>query len=67
MQINVNGANHNFLEEILTISELLIKLKYTYPIIIVKYKSMIIDKNDFDNVLLLDGDSIDIIHIFAGG
>jgi len=67
MQLIVNKITYKFIEDTMTISELLLQMKYSYPIIIVKYMSKIIDNNEFDNIYLQDGDSIDIMHIFAGG
>jgi thiamine biosynthesis protein ThiS len=67
MQIKINGRNHEFLEETLTITEVMQKLNYTFNVILVKYKNEVIRKEQFDCVRLTDGDEILFIHMFAGG
>lgn len=67
MQIKVNGTNRTFSEENLTIADLLEKMKYSFPRIIVKYKDKIISKNDFKEIILTDNDEILIIHMISGG
>ena len=55
------------IEESLSISQILEKMNYTYPIIVVEFMSRIIDKHEFESIFLKDGDEINIMHIFAGG
>ena len=67
MRVKVNGRIEEFIEESLSITEILEKMKYTSPGIIVKYSGKIIREEDFNEVYLRDSDEILVIHIFAGG
>ena len=67
MKIKVNNIEHKIPEESLSISELLVKMSFTYPIIVVKFMSKIIDESEFEHIYLKDGDEISVMHVFAGG
>ena len=67
MQIKVNNLFYDMIEESVSISQILDKMNYTYPIIVVEFMSRIIDKQEFDSIFLRDGDEISIMHVFAGG
>jgi len=67
MQIKVNDIPYTFDENELSIAEILDKLRYTFPIIIVKHNDKVINSENFDNYLIYDNDEIIILHIFAGG
>jgi len=67
MKIKINGIIREFIATQLTINEILREMGYTYPIIIVKYKNKVILNNEFNDVLLYDGEEIQILHEFAGG
>jgi thiamine biosynthesis protein ThiS len=67
MRIKINGRYHEFIEDTLTIAEVMRKLNYTFNVILVKYKESVVKKEEFDNVVLQDGDEIFFIHMFAGG
>ena len=67
MKIKVNNMNYEFNENTLSITQILKKLNYTFPIIIVKHHDLVIKNEDFDKYYIEDKDEITILHIFAGG
>jgi len=67
MKIIVNKTRHEFKEEKLSITKILEKLNYTFPIIVVKHNDIVVQRPDFDSYFVTDGDDITIMHIFAGG
>lgn len=67
MQIKVNGVLRTFSDDSITIADLLIKMSYSFPRIIVKYQDKIINKKDFAQVVLHDNDEILVIHMISGG
>jgi thiamine biosynthesis protein ThiS len=67
MKLKINNNQHSFSEEKLSIKEILNKLNYTFPDIIIKFKSKIINEKDFEETFLTDNDEILIIHTMAGG
>ena len=67
MRIKVNDVNHEFKEKSLSIRQILEKLNFTFPIIIVKHKETIVKESEFESYFIEDNDEITITHIFAGG
>ncbi|MCK9328416.1 MAG: sulfur carrier protein ThiS [Candidatus Cloacimonetes bacterium] len=67
MKLKVNGNIKHFDEEKLSISELLNKLNYTFPKIIVKINNDIISKKDYDITIIKDNDIVLLIHMISGG
>lgn len=64
--ILINGKEHEWKGH-LTVQEILDMKKYTFPKIIVKVNGKLIPKQEYANVLINDGDEIQVIHLLAGG
>jgi sulfur carrier protein len=64
--IKVNGRDKEW-EEKLTVSLLLEKCKYTFPLIMVKVNGKYIPKQEYKDTAIMDGDDVQIIHSIAGG
>jgi sulfur carrier protein len=64
--IKVNGRNKEW-EEKLTVSLLLEKCKYTFPLIMVKINSKYIPKEKYKDTAIMDGDDVQVVHSIAGG
>jgi sulfur carrier protein len=54
-------------EENLTVSELLKKCNYIYPLIIVRVNDEIIKKEAYDRTRIPDGADVKAIHLSTGG
>ena len=67
MIIKVNDITYNFTEEKLSITEILKKMNYTFPIIVVKHNDKVVDSEQYDTYYVHDNDELIIMHIFAGG
>ena len=67
MRIKVNDVKYEFVEEKLSITQILGKLNFTFPIIIVKHNDAVIQNTDFDSYFIKDNDELIVMHIFAGG
>ena len=66
MSIEVNGRKFNWVENE-TIKQLLKRMKYTFPLVVVKINKEVIPRKDFSNVIVPDNSIIDVIHMISGG
>ncbi len=64
--ITVNGDAVEW-EEGMTVSSLLEKCRYTFPLIIVKINGILVPRRDFERHPVFDGDDVDAIHLMSGG
>ena len=66
MSIEVNGRKVDWVENE-TIKQLLKRVKYTFPLVVVKINNEVIPRKDFSNVVVPDNSKIDVIHMISGG
>ena len=66
MSIEVNGRKADWVENE-TVSQLLKRMRYIFPLVVVKINEKIIPKNDFSNVIVPDKSKIAVIHMISGG
>lgn len=66
MSIEVNGRKVDWMENE-TIKQLLKRVKYTFPLVVVKINKEVIPRKDFSNVIVPDNSIIDVIHMISGG
>ena len=65
--ITVNQRDEVAWYEGMTVSDLLEKLKYSYPHIIVSINGTLVQPHDYDSQTIPDGADIRAIHLIAGG
>ena len=66
MSIKVNGRNYDWVENE-TIKELLRRVRYTFPLVVVKIDDKLIPREDFSKVTVPDNSEISVIHMISGG
>ncbi len=64
--ITVNGNTVDW-EEGLTISALLIKMHYTFKMLIIKVNGHLVKKDQYDATLVPEGADVAVIHLISGG
>ncbi len=64
--ITVNGDSVTW-EEGMTVSSLLAKCRYSFPLIIVKINGALVPRREFNVHPVADGDSVEAIHLMSGG
>lgn len=64
--IEVNDKKVEWVENE-TVSQLLRRMGYVFPLVVVKINDKIIPKNDFSNVVVPDKSKIAVIHMISGG
>ena len=66
MSIDVNGDAIPYIKGE-TISELLARMKYIFPMLVVVVDGKLIQESDFNSSQLKDGAKIEVIHLTSGG
>lgn len=66
MSIEVNGKTVDWIKNE-TIQELLRRMKYTFPLVIVKIDEKIVSRSDFSIVKVPNNSKIAVIHMISGG
>jgi thiamine biosynthesis protein ThiS len=66
VSINVNGRDTKWVENE-TVIDLIKRMKYTFPLIVVKINNKVIPRKDFSEVVIPDKSKVDIIHMISGG
>jgi thiamine biosynthesis protein ThiS len=64
--IEVNGNKVNFIEDE-TVKQLLKRVKYTFPLVIVKINDKIIPRSKYSEKIIPDNSKIAVIHMISGG
>jgi thiazole synthase/sulfur carrier protein len=64
--IKVNGKEVKWIKDE-TVKELLNRIKYTFPLVVVKINDKVIPRSDFSKVKIPDDSKISVIHMISGG
>ncbi|MCK4364928.1 MAG: sulfur carrier protein ThiS [Thermoplasmatales archaeon] len=66
MSIEVNGRKVDWVENE-NIKDLLKRMRYTFPLVVVKINDKVIPRSDFSEVIVPDNSKIAVIHMISGG
>ena len=66
MSIEVNGKKVEWVEGE-TVKDLLKRMKYTFPLVVVKIDEKIIPRSNFSEIIISDNSKIAVIHMTSGG
>ena len=50
-----------------TVTSLLARLKFVFPLLIVRINGTVIEREKYDHAEVSDGDEVEIIHMMSGG
>ena len=67
MKILLNNNPEEFPEEDLSVSEMLLKKRFTYKMRIVKINGILIRKEKYDSTIITDGDEVQMLYLMSGG
>lgn len=68
MQIMVNGEAKDFTEEQVNVSLVLTRQNVESPdMVAVQVNGAFVDKGEFDNLMLNEGDSVEFLYFMGGG
>jgi len=66
MSITVNGKSVEHVKGE-TVSELLKRMHYTFPLIIVKINGDLVKKNEYSDTMIPNDSEVKVIHLISGG
>jgi sulfur carrier protein len=66
MSIEVNQKNVEWVKNE-TVEQLLKRMKYTFPLVVVKINEKVIPKKDFPTTIIPDNSKIVVLHMISGG
>ena len=66
MSIIVNGRKTDWIEHE-TVKHLLKRIKYTFPLVVVKIDDNLILRSNYEKTIIPDKSKIDVIHMISGG
>jgi len=66
MSLEVNGRTVDWVENE-TVKQLLKRVKYTFPLVVVKINDKVVPRKDFTDVTVPDNSKIVVIHMIGGG
>ena len=66
MSLSVNNKTVSYVEEE-TVQDLLKRLKFTFPLVIVKINGTHVPRNKFSETMVPNDSEIQVIHMISGG
>ncbi len=67
MTITVNDQPQSWDEQTLTVRQVLARMNFTFPMIVVRIDGQLVLKPDYDSTVVQDGARMDAIHLISGG
>jgi len=67
MKVTINLEDHEFPEKELSVSEIMRRMKYTFPHIITRLNGHLVDRENREATLASNGDDLEIYHLISGG
>jgi sulfur carrier protein len=67
MKILLNNRVEEFMEESISISEMLLQKKFSFKMRIIKINSLLIEKEKYDTTIIHDGDNVQMLYLMSGG
>ena len=66
MSIEVNGRKVDWMENE-NVSQLLKRMRYVFPLVVVKINDKVIPRKDYSKVIIPDNSQVAVIHMISGG
>ena len=67
MLINLNNRLETLPGDAISVREILTHMSFTFPRIIVKHNDKLIKKPFYEETIVKDGDTLNVIHLISGG
>jgi len=67
MKILLNNRIEEFIEESISVSEMLLQKKFSYKMRIIKINNLLIEKEKYDTTIIHDGDNVQMLYLMSGG
>lgn len=66
MSIKVNGKQVDWVVNE-TVTDLLKRMRYTFPLVVVKINNKVVPRKDFSKLKIPDNSKVAVIHMISGG
>jgi thiamine biosynthesis protein ThiS len=67
MKILLNNREEEFMNETLSVTEMLIQKKFSYRMRVVKLNGSIVLKEKYDTTIIRDGDNVQMLYLMRRG
>jgi sulfur carrier protein len=67
MKIILNDREEEFVEEKMSVSEMLLLKKFSFRMRIIKINDLLIAKDKYDSAIIHDGDKVQMLYLMSGG
>lgn len=67
MKVTVNLEEEEFAESTLSVSEIMLRKRYTFPHIITRLNGHLVEREKRGSTLVSDGDDLEVYHLISGG
>ena len=67
MRIILNNNPESFIEDTLSVDEVLAKKNFTFKMLVIKLNGALVKKEDYGNTIVKDGDDLNVLHLISGG
>ena len=67
MKITLNNNNEELNENEITVQQLLNIKKFTFKMLVIKINGKVVKRENYNTSVIVDGDSVDVIHLISGG
>jgi thiamine biosynthesis protein ThiS len=67
MRITINNTSEQIDRDQLTVNELIRYKNYTFKLLVTKVNGQLVKTHERDDVLVREGDDVQILHLISGG
>ena len=67
MKILLNNREEEFVNESISVNEMLEQKKFSFKMRIVKINGLLISKDKYDSTIIYDGDEVQMLYLMSGG
>jgi thiamine biosynthesis protein ThiS len=67
MRITLNNTSEHIEGDQMTVNELISYKNFTFKLLVTKVNGQLVKTNERDEVLVRDGDQVQILHLISGG
>jgi sulfur carrier protein len=67
MTILLNGRKEEFVNETISVNEMLLLKKFSFRMRIIKINDLLIAKDKYDSAIIHDGDKVEMLYLMSGG
>jgi sulfur carrier protein len=63
----LNGREEEFVKETISVNEMLLLMKFSFKMRIIKINDVLVAKDKYDSTIIQDGDKVEMLYLMSGG